>query len=262
MERLAIGDTMTKARSNSIKVFEENLNNLLQIIFALNCSGVFVEISKEKLYQDVGEPEKIIQVMNEIIDSYDNETITYILFSHIITIMEVYLKDRIIEEFQEKPEKIVEFISNYHLNRKITKEDVLLGPDGFATSILDDIIFHQMTKVQKVYEIVFGFDILQFIDYKSLESFITLRHEIVHRGNKDKFKKMGLSKTKVVVYLGVINQFILSVDYYIAHGKKRKRFPRPFQLESKKYQILSDWDEFNQKDLDRLLWIPIKNLHT
>ena len=180
---------MAKTRSNSIKVFEENMNNLLHIIFALGCSGALVEISKEKLYQDVENPSEIIQVMDEIIDSYDNETIIYILFSHIITIMEVYLKDRIIEEFQEHPEKVVKFIKKYHLDRKITKEDVLVGPDGFATSILDGIIFHQMKKVQKIYEIVFDFDILQFIDYKHLEFFITLRHEIVHRGNRDKFKK-------------------------------------------------------------------------
>jgi hypothetical protein len=163
--------------SEAVKQFRKNFDNLLYADFTMGHYKAFAAMAKNTI-NDKG----INEILDEIIKAEDKELIYNLFFVNLVTILEVYLKDRVLEELNKNPSKIEKFLKEYKFDRKITVEDVLIGPKALTDDLLNDIVFHNIKKVDTIYKIVVGLSVTQFCDYENLDFIVTAGHKIVHRG--------------------------------------------------------------------------------
>jgi hypothetical protein len=235
---------MSKIISHSIalKRFQSNMENLLYANFTIEQYKKFTAIVKDKVNNDA-----IKKILKEIIQSKDKELIYNLIYGNIITIMEVYLKDRIIEEFRNKPTVIEIFLKGYTLERKLSVEDVLNGPIALAESIINETIFHNIKKVDAIYKIIFGFGILQFSDYKKLDFIVQIRHKILHQCGIVNDRQIRITPLGFIFACETVNRFVEGIDYYYRYRRIRKRYPKLILKHSTEYDELFKWDEYKDK---------------
>ena len=205
----------------SIKTFRKNVNSIFGSFINRRLFEFLKEfciIQEEKF--DFEEISKILRQF-ELIKSEDR-TINY-LFISIISSMELYLKERLLEQIEQDKSFIEKFLNKYDIQRKLTVDDVMKGPEQLAKELLDNIIYHNIEKVHKVYQIFFDFSILEFVEVKSLKSDIKLRHLIVHSAGKARDKELVI-QDGFIFTLNRISKFIESIDFYIEHETKKTRF--------------------------------------
>ncbi|TET90494.1 MAG: hypothetical protein E3J35_06400 [Methanomassiliicoccales archaeon] len=184
------------------------------------------------------------EILDVIIKAKDKELTYNMFFVYLVTVLEVYLKDRIVEEMDKDPSVIEKFLKGYAIDRKITPEDLLQGPRAFVLSIIDNTSFHNLKKVEAIYNIVFGFKILRFGKYKILNWAVQTRHSIVHRGAALAKKEPSLNVNYVIWTCQEISNFIEGVDFYIRYRRKRKRFPNLILRHAKVWDVLMEWEEY------------------
>ena len=235
--------------SQSVAQFRKSRDNLTDAIFVVGQYKRLTSIVKNtvKVKKDTKE------ILDSIIKAKDKELIYTLFFVYLISILEVYLKDRIVEEFHKNPPSIEKFLKGYVVDKKITTEDILIGPEEFTLSIINNTSFHNLKKVEAIYKIVFGFKILRFGDFKYLDSIIHGRHAIVHRGAIVKRNKTSLNVNDVLWACQEISNFVEGMDYYIRYRKKRKRFPKMFFRYMKEHERLMEWKEYEKAFFDTII---------
>jgi hypothetical protein len=153
-----------KLISNSYKIYNKQMNNIKSIT---NISD-----------KDVFKPE-IFQFL--LAQSYAN----------IMTSIEVYLKDMIINAFQVNVEYIHKFIKNLNIKKEVSKDDLIevickdKSEFEYVKEIIDNIVFHNFEKIKPLYDNLFDIDILDFSEKNELFKMRILRHDIIHRNCKN-----------------------------------------------------------------------------
>lgn len=207
--------------SLAFKTFNENINSIFNsyVNFQLlkhlkDFSTTHVEGLKS------GDLEAILKAFDKIKGS--DRTINH-LFIGIIASMELYLKERIFEEFRSNRQGMINFLKDYQLDQKLGIQHVIDGPEKLTEDILNSLIYHNIEKVSRVYKITYGFNILEFVNVKALKTDIKLRHNIVHSASKTRERELVIN-SGFLFTLDRVSRFIESIDYYIEHKKHRQRF--------------------------------------
>lgn len=115
------------------------------------------------------------------------------LFIKCITIIETYLSDKFIFEVLNSEDGLRAFIEK---NKDFSKRTFNLAEiyltyealDEIAKRYLGDLIWHNLSKVNKLYSAVLGIDFQTYLS--SLAKDINKRHDLVHRNGKNKDGEM------------------------------------------------------------------------
>lgn len=228
--------------SESLARFRDNINDLMDINFAIYQYDALARIVKNtvKVSKEIGE------ILDELAKSRRKELPYKLFFVYLVTALEVYLKDRIEEEFEKNPESIRRFLRGFRPRKKISVDDVYVGPKAYALSLLESVSFHNLKRVDALYKTVFGFDIIPLGDYRYLDFIIRVRHDIIHRGGRVKGKTIRVLPGGFTFRCQKVSNFVEGIDYYCRFGKKRKRFPRLYMRYDKEWDRLLEWEEYRQ----------------
>ena len=178
-----------------------------------------------ELDKDLLDDQDNIRSIISIIEKSDQRLVVNYLFVNIVSTMEVYLKERLIEKLNEDEQLTYKFLREYKYDRKLTVDDVFNGPETLLNSFLDSIIYHNVKKVDAMYKIVFGVSIMGFINQEALNWIVELRHIIVHDAGFTKSgKKVEIFDDHALWAMNQVTRFVESIDYFIRNGKVRKKF--------------------------------------
>lgn len=153
------------------------------------------------------------------------------VFSHQITAMEAYLGDRLIGEVEADGDAFQRLLDQDEdlLNQKFTLAEISKEPALVARKVrehLRSIQYHNLAKVEVLYNIALGIRILNLAEDKaSLFKAVMLRHDCVHRNgfDKDGNELDIFTKTFVQNTSDLIKAFIEAVENAI-----RARSPSRF----------------------------------
>jgi len=227
--------------TEAIRNFRNSLKELLLAHDSIGKYRTFVFLVKDKVKI---KNRKISQSLEEILSKESEGFLANLIFVNLVTIMEVYLKECLFEALRRDPKLVRRFLEKYKMERRISVDDLYVGANAFAFSLLNDIVFHNLKKVDALYKIVFNFSILELGDYKNLEKCVKIRHNIVHENSQVDGKKMEFKYSGILGAAKVILNFVEGIDYFIRHRKKRKKFTSIFSLYSGVTTSLAEWDEY------------------
>jgi hypothetical protein len=114
------------------------------------------------------------------------------IFSHQVTALEAYLGDTLINEVMGDKDAMYNLIAKADelKDEKFTLADIANSPDLVQSTVrkyLRTILYHNLTKVDVLYNIALGIRILNLSKDKSiLFKVVNLRHDCVHRNGFDK----------------------------------------------------------------------------
>lgn len=184
------------------------------------------------IYDDIminGSPKDLfdcdINEINQLLN-FDNKTIDIDLknllyrqcFIAVITAMEAYLSSFLIKKVFSDDKKIFKGILKIidSLNREkyslsdLYNSNVEERVRGF---LLGKVLYHDLNQVEKLYSVLS----IEFINLDNLQKRIKLRHDLVHRGKKDKGDKLITVDRDDV--LQVISDVTKLIDHIQSTGK-------------------------------------------
>lgn len=142
------------------------------------------------------------------------------VFSHQVTALEAYLGDTLINEvmddiaaMQRLIEQDDELVKEKFTLVEISKEPALV--ERKVREHLRSILYHNLAKVNVLYDIALGIRILnETKDKASLFKAVTLRHDCVHRNgfDKDGYELQVFTKKFVQDTADLIRDFVESID--------------------------------------------------
>lgn len=232
---------MKKKKSNAFKSYKEDLDIIFNSFISLINYELLSFLSrKNKLCNNV-ELKKSHSILFEQIDKFEEENLTLnLFFVNLIFILETYLQDRITEGLTNDPIKIDKLVKNYRWDRKLTPEDVISGPQILAQEIIQNTIFHNLKRVDKIYKIVFGFSIIDLMVDDSVWSAIEIRHKIVHRGGKIGSQRIKVNDDGFLKAVNAINSWIENIEFYFINNRLKKAFPNYRKRYYEHYNKLSN----------------------
>jgi len=209
--------------SKSLLNFRRELEGVLNTILASSRYEYTFIFLKEKK-KELNVPDEIFDEFITPLEKFEGRNFTYnYLFISVITILETYLKDRLIEELNTFPEKRKKLLKDYKIERKLGVEDVLAGVDPLVNEILGKVVFHKFSKVNILYDIVFDeIKILEFIP-KNLWQYVKIRHDLVHRSGNRGDKKILVSEWRLIDVMSDVSQWVENIDYFYRKGTLKKR---------------------------------------
>lgn len=208
---------LTEAGRSTIDIMHLNRPEL--VAYRMNNIASFIETVRDgkkavEVYKDAIEQiKKLMEVHIE-----DQELIAYynrMVYANIIATMEAYLSKTIIMLVLGDEELFWRFVHKFDWNKeKISVSDIKEVYDGMNMKVqtaLAEVIYHNLPKVKKMYELILEIDILTDEEEMSyLCSAINIRHDIVHRNGRKKtdstMKEFHVIKTED------INELISHVD--------------------------------------------------
>jgi len=147
----------------------------------------------------------------------ENELVNQLLFANIITILEVYLQNSLLD-LLSNDKKLLEKLtkSSKFKTNKITLTKALLNDMNiYLKELLKNIVFHNMPDVCLLYKEVLNIE----IEYKKDESIINAiekRHDIIHRnGYSKKAEKINISIEYIKETLEKVNEVVSKIDTQI-----------------------------------------------
>ncbi|MBP7876098.1 hypothetical protein KA012_03850 [Candidatus Woesebacteria bacterium] len=145
-----------------------------------------------------------------------DSTMAKISFASVITSMETYLSDTFINKVTGDElllRRCVETDPEFK-SRKFQLSDIFLRADSLADEVrgyLVDLLFHNLAKVKMMYLSVLYVEFPD--DLSELYKAIEIRHDIVHRGGKD---KQGLIKPvlkeEVFALIALVRGFVQNIE--------------------------------------------------
>ncbi len=240
---------MVKKISNALKTFNGSIDNILFLHKSSQISLPLIKILNSR--KDIPkEPKRIIN--NLVENSIKQEAfLRNSLFLNLVISMESYLKEKVVEELKSNPDALYKFLQGYEKGRKISIEDIYLGPLKFALSILENMSFHNLGKINKIYELVFGISLLKFCKKKNLDLFVKIRHLLVHNNGKVKDKTLFIRDTTFILAFDSVVELIQGFDYYERYGQKRKKFSRIWKSYDDSSK-LHNWKEYKLNSLQSI----------
>ena len=124
----------------------------------------------------------------EIEDENLLKTLKRQLYISAIGTLETFLSETFVNLTDESEEYFKRFLKTYpdFRNRKVTLDNVYEAHENIKTTarkIMLDVIYHNLDKVQKMYESTFR---IEFPDIEELSKCVSVRHDLVHRNGKNK----------------------------------------------------------------------------
>lgn len=168
----------------------------------------------------------------DILDEVSRKLLYRTLYANVISSMEAYLSDRLIQKVLSSETVKRQFIENFKdfKEHKISMSDIfkqMEGLDSFIRKTLREIIYHNLPRVKNIYKTTFGID---FGDVSGLMKSIAIRHDIVHRNGKDKNGVLcEISKDDVLTLAEQVSFFIGNIESGFS-ALTEKEIPMPAEL--------------------------------
>jgi len=217
--------------SSAIKNYRVHFEKMVTAINAIENSDLIVNVLAKKL-----DDKNLKEILKNVTKKYPDQYVQSLFLINAITLLEVYLKDRIIEEFNNNSNAVDRFLHNYDCIGKITVDDIINGPVSFAIKSLEGIIFHNLPKVEKIYAPIFDMDLKNMADYKLLNLSVRYRHSFVHENGKLKGKIIRFGNRDLQNILNEITIFVENIDFFIIHKRKKARhldYYRKFRIKER-----------------------------
>jgi len=159
----------------------------------------------------VAEAEKLL---NGIVDADNLSSLQFkLIYSHLITILETYLSDALINTILSNDTFIETFVKTFYKEEKVQLSKVLETAKNIKNIVknkLIRIVYHRLKKVEKIYKNILNID---FIDTSDIEKIISCRHDLIHRNGKDKNdKEITINRKEVEESLEKIKLFIADIE--------------------------------------------------
>ncbi|CAL2084581.1 hypothetical protein [Tenacibaculum sp. 190524A02b] len=210
-------------KSNSINLFKTDLEDIFET--ALNISLYrFINPSLFKNSNIATNTEE--QLTYERLKSFSEKNLIFNhLLVNVISIMESYLHNILVEEIKNDHSKTIKFVENYNFQKNLSVQDVIDGPESLTLKTLDNIIYHNLPKVNILFKTVFDLDVLKIpnSNIKTIFAIIKVRHSIVHDSNRVNGKKFYISSYTFVDYMDIITNWLLNIDCIIMNERVKKR---------------------------------------
>jgi hypothetical protein len=142
----------------------------------------------------------------------DNNFVCSLLFAYTITSLEAYLSDAFLN-CMKIPKYLLKFVETDTKLRKerTTATNILETLQISANTCIQKIVFHRLDRVQAMYQNSLGIDLPPGI--LEIESEIQKRHDIIHRGCRDKKgNEFLISQTEVESLLSSVERFVKALD--------------------------------------------------
>ncbi len=167
-------------------------------------------------------------LLSNPINPLENPLLNRMVFSHYITAMDAYLGDALLNEVMENPEAMNRLLKNAEglADAKFSLTAIAQNPSivhDETRKYLRSIIYHNLPKVEVLYNIAIGVKILELTNDKdSLFRAVHLRHDCVHRNGMDKngneltiFTREFVKETgdKVLNFVKAVNLSLISRQY-------------------------------------------------
>lgn len=211
---------MNKTKSIRIFIndFKEIYNTILNLALGDGIRDALFFNSKE----NINDTE--IGIFNQLTQFSKQNLINNYLLINLISITESYLQNILFEELKREPKLYNVFLLNYKFEKNITANDLIEGPQKFVFEILDNIIYHNLPKVNSIFKIITKIDILNIedIDTKMIFKIVKLRHKIVHGSSIINGKKIIISEVTLLGYMNLISRWLICIDNKITGAKTRR----------------------------------------
>lgn len=213
---------MTK-KTKSLKLFLVDFKEIYDAMVNISLLGYMNSAVYVNTLQDHKIIEKDATYLKVKNFSRQNNLYNFLLVN-LISVTESYLQNVLIEIIDNNPQKANEFVLKYKIDRNILPQDLVDGPKKFTLRILNNIIYHNLPKVNFLFKIISNVDILNKseTDIDLLLKIINLRHKFVHKGSKHNDKKIYLGETTMLGYMNLINHWVSSIDNKIMGSNTRK----------------------------------------
>ena len=144
---------------------------------------------------------------------------------NLISIVETYLQNVLIEIIEKDEQKSIEFINQYRFEKAVTTQNVIDGPKKLVLDVLNDVIYHRLSKVNTLFKIIGDIDILSIngIDCEKIFQIIRIRHKLVHQSGRVRGKKLYISELTFLGFMTLFSNWILNIDSIIFNREPRKR---------------------------------------
>jgi hypothetical protein len=159
----------------------------------------------------IAEAEKLL---NRIVDTDNVSSLQFkLIYSHLITILETYLSDALINTILSNDTFIETFVKTFYKEEKIQLNEVLeiaKNIKNIVKTALLCIVYHRLKKVEKIYKNTL---MINFIDTADIEKIISCRHDLIHRNGKDKDgREIIINRKDVEESLKKIKFFIEEIE--------------------------------------------------
>lgn len=153
-----------------------------------------------------------------------NTMLHHMIYAHAVTLFEAMIGDFIkalVIKYPHAMDRLVKGISE-DAKEKYTLKDIsrLNGVGGIVMSIINDVTFHNVSKVERYVSILIGggFGSRSFNDMSKV---VSVRHDIVHRNGKNKEDQFHAVTGQVVAdAIKVVEQFSEDVYQAVIEGVK------------------------------------------
>lgn len=163
-----------------------------------------------------------IDVLDKIdtLDEVSRKLLYRTLYANVISSMEAYLSDRLIQKVLSSEITKRQFVERFKdfENHKISMSDIfkqMENLDSYIRKTLREIIYHNLPRIKNIYKTMFGID---FGDVSELMKSVDIRHDIVHRNGKDKNGELReISKDDVLALAEQVSSFIRNIEFGFNH---------------------------------------------
>ena len=160
---------------------------------------------------------RTIDVLDKIdaLDEISRKLLNRTLYANVISSMEAYLSDRLIQKVLSSEDNKRLFVENFKdfNDSKISISDIfkqMENLDSYIKKTLRDIIYHNLPRVKNIYKTTLSVDLG---DVSELMKCISIRHDIVHRNGKDKNGNLrDISKDDVSILAQKVSDFIQNIE--------------------------------------------------
>jgi hypothetical protein len=208
---------------SSITEYRRDLKEYLTAYTGLQRSDAFINILATKIDKEILKELKLDSLLNDVVRKYPDVYIDNLFLVNLVTILEEFLKNRLVEEFEINQKAVTNFLLKYNVDKKLTTTDTINGPKKFAIELLNKVLFHNLAKVARIYLMSLDIDIIKLCDFKTLNLVVKLRHIIVHDGGKLKGEKLKLNHNHLLNYINEVNKFVENIDFFINNGRPKQR---------------------------------------
>lgn len=158
----------------------------------------------------------------DILDEKDRLILYRSLYAGIIGAFEAYLSDTLISRIMRNDEYKKKFVENakqmQEMKFSVSKfYEVQNSIDKMVVDRLQEIIYHNLPVVSKLYEAVLD---VKFLPYGDLARSVSIRHDIVHRNGKDKQNNpVVINKQDVKDLVQKVSDFIKNIESQILQNE-------------------------------------------
>lgn len=152
-----------------------------------------------------------------------NSTMAKISFATAITAMETYLSDTFINRVTNDntlTRRCIETDPEFK-NRKLDLSDIFTRKEALPQEVrnyLVDILFHNLAKVKMMYQSVLHIEFPK--DLGTLYKAIETRHDIVHRGGKNKSGNIKpIMREEVISLIATLKSFTICIEEQLSGSK-------------------------------------------